>query len=175
MNSKKLPRTNNEISAKEVRLLDEAGQMLGVFSIREAIRMAESSTSDLIEISPNGNPPVCKLGNFGKLKYELQKKESEERKKNKIHDVKEVKFSINIAAHDFEVKVNHIREFIESGYSIKISCAIRGRDRAYGRSRLPILFEKIAAATTFFATVSGKMNMTDNAGDFTIVPKVKVK
>jgi translation initiation factor IF-3 len=178
MNNKKLPRTNNEILDRDnpqfqVRLLDENGEMLGVFTAKEALKMAYHRSLDLIEISPNASPPVCKIGDFGRIKYEMQKKLSEERKKNKIHDVKEVKFTINIGTHDYDVKMSHIKEFVENGHSVKISCMIRGRDRTYGKDRLAPLFEKITSELGEIAMVSGKVEIRDNGGDFTIIPKVK--
>jgi translation initiation factor IF-3 len=178
MNSKKLPRVNQEILDRsnpqfQVRLLDENGEMLGVVNTREALKVAFNKGLDLIEISPNAEPPVCKLGDFGKIKYDMQKRLAEERKRNKIHDVKEVKFTVNIATHDYEVKLSHVKDFIESGYSVKISSMIKGRDRAYGRDRLAPLFEKIISATSEIATISGKVEVRDNGGDFTLVPKVK--
>jgi translation initiation factor IF-3 len=178
MNSKKLPRVNNEILDRsnpqfQVRLLDENGEMLGVLNAKDALRTAFNKGLDLIEISPNAEPPVCKIGDFGKIKYDMQKKLAEERKRNKIHDVKEVKFSVNIATHDYDVKLSHIKDFIEDGYSVKISCMIKGRDRAYGRDRLAPLFEKIISATSEISIVSGKVEVRDNGGDFTLVPKIK--
>ena len=177
MNNKKLPRVNREIINRElpnleIRLLGETGEMLGVMGVRDAIRIAESKGLDLVEISPNSNPIVCKIADFGKMKYDMQKKTSEERKRNKIHDSKEVKFTLNIAQHDFQVKMNHVKEFITTGHSVKISCAIRGRDRANGKTRLQPLFEKILNdSIEFGATMNGKMEVRENGGEFTIVPK----
>lgn len=180
MNNKKLPRTNREIYNREnpqlqVRLLDEEGEMIGVVPVPEALKIAISRGLDLIEISPNSAPPVCKLGDFGRLKYDMQKKLSEERKRNKIHDVKEVKFTINIAPHDYQVKINHTKQFIQDGYSVKISCSIRGRDRAYGKDRLKPLFDRIIQdISSFGATVmNSKIEIKDNGGEFTVAPKQK--
>lgn len=175
MNNNKLPKINNEISSKnpqlQVRLLSETGEMLGVLNVREALKIAYNKGLDLIEISPNSDPVVCKLGDFGKIKYEMQKKLAEERKKNKIHEVKEVKFSINIATHDYNVKLSHIKSFIENGFSVKISSQIKGRDRSYGKDRLAPLFEKILADMGESAMISGKVVVRDNGGDFMLVPK----
>lgn len=178
MNSKKLPRVNYQILDRNnpqfsVRLLDEAGEMMGVVTAREALRMAEGKGLDLIEISPNAEPPVCKMGDFGKIKYDMQKKIAEERKKNKVHDVKEVKFSINIAPHDYNTKLTHIKGFIEEGHSIKISCQIRGRDRAYGRDRLAPLFDRIINDVKEFANIGSKLEIRDNGGEFTVTSKIK--
>jgi translation initiation factor IF-3 len=179
MNNKKLPRVNREIYDREnprleVRVLDAEGEMIGVMLVYDALKIAESKGLDLIEISPNSTPPVCKLSDFGKLKYDMQKKQAEERKRNKVHDVKEVKFTINIATHDYQVKINHTKGFIEDGYSVKISCSIRGRDRAYGKDRLKPLFDRIIQEISLFgAVVSGNVEIKDNGGEFTAIPKQK--
>ena len=178
MKTSKLPRVNREILDREnpnaeIRLIDESGEPIGIFKVRDALRMAESKNLDLIEISPNATPPVCKMGDFGKLKYDAQKKQADERKKNKIHDVKEVKFTVNIAQHDYEVKIKHIHNFLEEGHSIKVSCSVRGRDRAYGRDRLRPLFDRIIQDSSVNAIVNGKVEIKDSGGDFTLVPKVK--
>ena len=175
MNNSKLPKINNEISNKnpqlQVRLLSDTGDMLGVMNVREAIKIAHSKGLDLIEVSPNADPVVCKIGDFGKIKYDMQKKLSEERKRNKIHEIKEVKFSVNIAIHDYNVKLSHIKSFIESGFSVKVSCLIKGRDRSYGKDRLAPLFDKIILDVGEIATISGKVVVRDNGGDFMLIPK----
>lgn len=178
MKPSKLPRVNYEILNREnqnaeIRLLDENGEMLGLFVVKEAIRMAQNKNMDLIEISPNSTPPVCKIGDFGKLKYDAQKKQADERKKNKIHDVKEVKFGVNIAQHDYEVKINHITTFIDNGHAVKVSCTVRGRDRAYGRDRIRPLFERIVQDLSAIAIINGKIEIKDSGGDFTLIPKIK--
>lgn len=175
MNSKKLPKINREISASEVRVIDENKNMIGVLPIRDAFFMARNKGLDLIEISPNSSPPVCQIGEFGKLKYELQKKEAEERKKAKNNETKEVKFNINIATHDYQVKINHILNFINDEYSVKVSSQVKGRDRAYARERLPILFERIIKDVSSVANLQGKMEVKDNGGDFILVSKPKQK
>jgi translation initiation factor IF-3 len=176
--SNKAPRVNYEIIDRnnpqlQVRLLSEDGEMLGVLHVKEALRMCEAKALDLIEVSPNANPPVCKMGDFGKIKYEMQKKLSEERKRNKVHDVKEVKFTINIAQNDYNFKLAHIKSFIESGFSVKISCMIRGRDRAHGKERLTPLFDKISEDIKEIVVISGKVTTRDNGGEFVVAPKIK--
>jgi translation initiation factor IF-3 len=175
MNSKKTPKVNHEISAQIVRLLDENGDMMGEFPLREALRIAGMKELDLIESSPNANPPLCRLGNMGKIKYEQQKKESKERKRNKAIEIKEVKFTLNIAQNDFEVKINHIRKFIENLHTVKVSCIVKGRDKAYSKERLPPLFDKIISELSDIALVNGKPSILDHHGDLSLVPKMKNK
>jgi len=119
---------NEQIKASEVRVIDSLGQMLGVMSVSEGIKKAQEVNLDLIEVSPNANPPVCKISNFGKMKYEIQKKASDAKKKQKVVDVKEVKMSINIGKGDYDTKIRHTKEFIEKGNKVKISIKMKGRE-----------------------------------------------
>lgn len=102
--------------------------MFGVTTVAEGIRMAQEAELDLIEVSPNAAPPVCKIANFGKMKYEIQKKAADAKKKQKVVEVKEVKMSINIGKGDFDTKIRHTKEFIEKGNKVKISIRMRGRE-----------------------------------------------
>ncbi len=102
--------------------------MFGVTTVTEGIRMAQEVDLDLIEVSPNAEPPVCKIANFGKMKYEIQKKAADAKKKQKVVEVKEVKMSINIGKGDFDTKIRHTKEFIEKGNKVKISIRMRGRE-----------------------------------------------
>lgn len=119
---------NEQIKAREVRLIDENGAMVGVVNINEALRMAQDASLDLVEVSPNVTPPVCKIANFGKMKYELQKKASDAKKKQKVVEVKEIKMSINIGKGDYDIKVKHALEFISKGNKVKFSIRMRGRE-----------------------------------------------
>lgn len=119
---------NDQIKAKEIRLIDHEGKMFGVTTVTEGIRMAQEVDLDLIEVSPNAEPPVCKIANFGKMKYEIQKKAADAKKKQKVVEVKEVKMSINIGKGDFDTKIRHTKEFIEKGNKVKISIRMRGRE-----------------------------------------------
>lgn len=120
--------TNERIKASQVRLIAADGNMRGVVSIEEALKEADNSNLDLIEVSPNVNPPVCKIGNFGKMMYEIQKKAADAKKKQKVVDVKEVKMSFNIGRGDFLTKVSKIEKFINSGNKVKVSIRMRGRE-----------------------------------------------
>jgi translation initiation factor IF-3 len=121
-------RINAEITAGEVRLLDKNGEMLGVVKIREAIEMALQANLDLVELSPNAKPPVCKITDFGKMRYEMQKKAADSKKKQKHTEMKEVKFSVNIGKGDYDFKVKHIIKFLNHKDKVKVSLRIKGRE-----------------------------------------------
>ncbi len=114
-----------------MRLLDPNGDMIGVVSISEAMSMAVRSGLDLVEISPNAEPPVCRVMDFGKFKYEQSRKEREGRKHQHAAEMKEIKFHANVADHDFMTKINHIRGFLEKGMKVKCSLYFRGRENAH--------------------------------------------
>jgi translation initiation factor IF-3 len=137
------PRVNDRIRADEIRLIGADGENVGVVSPARAIEMAEEVGLDLVEISPNANPPVCKIMDFGKYKYEQQKREAEARKKQKIIEVKEVKFRPNTDTHDYDVKMRNVFKFLEAGDKVKVTLRFRGREMAHqnlGRE----LLERIA-------------------------------
>lgn len=124
----KFPRANKEILSQQVRLINDEGTMLGVLNIQDALNKARDKGLDLVEVSPNANPPVCKLLNFGKYKYEIQKKNHEARKKQKIIEVKEIKIRPNIGEHDYNIKLKAIFKFLNQGDKVKISIRFRGRE-----------------------------------------------
>ncbi|HCC98150.1 translation initiation factor IF-3 [uncultured Planktomarina sp.] len=125
------PRINDRIRGSELRLIDEDGENIGVVTPERALIMAEDAGLDLVEISPNANPPVCKIMDFGKFKYESQKKEAEARKKQKIIEIKEVKFRPNTDKHDYEVKMRNVFKFLENGDKVKITLRFKGREMAH--------------------------------------------
>jgi translation initiation factor IF-3 len=125
------PRVNAQITVPTVRLVNEEGQMVGVVPIREALQMAADAGLDLVEVSPNADPPVCKILDFGKFKYEAQKKKSEARKKQKVIEVKEIKMRPNIDEHDYEVKMRSIHRFLEEGDKVKVTMRFRGREMVH--------------------------------------------
>ena len=129
--SKDGPRINEEIDVREVRLIDADGEMIGVLSVREAIQMAAEVGLDLVEVSPNAEPPVCKILDYGKFKYEAQKKANEARKKQKVIEVKEIKMRPGIDDHDYEVKMKAVRKFLENGDKVKMTIRFRGREMAH--------------------------------------------
>jgi translation initiation factor IF-3 len=125
------PRINDRIRAPEIRLIGAEGENVGVVTPARALAMAEEAGLDLVEISPNADPPVCKIMDFGKFKYEQQKRESEARKKQKIIEVKEVKFRPNTDTHDYEVKMRNVTRFLENGDKVKVTLRFRGREMAH--------------------------------------------
>jgi len=138
------PRINDRIRANEIRLIGADGENVGVVTPQQAMGLAEDAGLDLVEISPNAVPPVCKIMDFGKFKYEQQKRESEARKKQKIIEVKEVKFRPNTDTHDYGVKMRNVVKFLENGDKVKITLRFRGREMAHqnlGRE----LLERVAA------------------------------
>ncbi|HLR52287.1 MAG TPA: translation initiation factor IF-3 [Candidatus Avamphibacillus sp.] len=118
---------NEKIRAKEVRLIDSNGDQLGVKSRREALEIAETRNLDLVLVAPNAKPPVGRIMNYGKYRYEQQKKEKEARKKQRVINVKEVRFTPGIGDHDFNTKLRNARKFIEKGDKVKASVRFRGR------------------------------------------------
>lgn len=122
---------NREIRVPRVQLIDDEGQNHGVVSIDEALDMAEERGLDLVEIAPNSDPPVCKILDYGRFKYQSQKKASEARKKQKTVEVKEIKMRPNIDTHDYDVKMRAIRRFFEEGDKVKVTLRFRGREMAH--------------------------------------------
>ncbi|WP_372602845.1 translation initiation factor IF-3 [Actibacterium sp.] len=140
------PRINERIRAPQIRLIGAEGENVGVVTPERAMAMAEQAGLDLVEISPNAEPPVCKIMDFGKFKYEQQKRESEARKKQKIIEVKEVKFRPGTDTHDYEVKMRNVFKFLEKGDKVKITLRFRGREMAHlnlGRELLERVAEDV--------------------------------
>ena len=140
------PRANDKIRAVEIRLIGAEGENLGVQSPSRARALAEEAGLDLVEISPNANPPVAKIMDLGKFKYEQQKREAEARKKQKTIEVKEVKFRPNTDTHDYDVKMRNVFRFLEGGDKVKVTLRFRGREMAHqnlGRE----LLERVADDT----------------------------
>ena len=133
------PRVNNQINVSSVRVVDENGEMLGVLPIREALSRAADVGLDLVEISPNAEPPVCKILDFGKYKYEIQKKKNEARKKQKVIEVKEIKLRPNIDEHDYEVKMRAVHRFLDEGDKVKVTMRFRGREMVHQEIGLKVL------------------------------------
>jgi translation initiation factor IF-3 len=133
------PRLNEEINIPKVRLVDERGRMVGVVGRSEALAMAVDAGLDLVEIAPNADPPVCKILDFGKFKYEEQKKKNEARKKQKIIEVKEIKLRPSIDDHDYAVKMRSMNKFIEEGDKVKVTMRFRGRELAHQELGMNVL------------------------------------
>jgi translation initiation factor IF-3 len=120
-------------------LIDEAGEMVGVVSVKEAIEMAKEAGLDLVEVSPNAEPPVCKILDLGKFKYEEQKRKHEARKKQKVISVKEIKMRPSIDVHDYDVKLRSAKRFLEDGDKVKFTIRFRGREMAHMQLGMAVL------------------------------------
>lgn len=125
------PRVNEDIRVPQVRLIDEEGEMQGVMTARDAIQRAYAVGLDLLEISPNADPPVVKILDYGKFKYEQQKKKNEAKKKQKVIEIKEIKVRPNIDENDYQVKMRAMKSFIEEGDKVKVTLRFRGREMAH--------------------------------------------
>ena len=148
--SKKGPRVNEDIEENEVRLIDETGENHGAVPIEKAIAMAKAASLDLVEISSNATPPVCKILDYGKYKYEAQKKASLARKKQKTVEVKEIKLRPGIEKHDYDVKMRAIEKFLSIGDKVKVTLRYRGREMAHmeiGMGVLERVREQFAGVT----------------------------
>jgi translation initiation factor IF-3 len=137
--SREGPRVNRDIAVAQVRLIDEQGENLGVVSKDEAIERAEDAGMDLVEISPGAEPPVCKILDYGRFKYQDQKKKNEARKKQKTIDIKEIKMRPNIDTHDYDVKMRSINRFIADGDKVKVTMRFRGREMVHQELGLRVL------------------------------------
>ncbi len=133
------PRTNEQITASEVRVISSTGKQLGIISIREALNHAEDEGFDLVEVSPDAKPPVCKIIDYGKLKYKEQKSKKEARKKQKTIEVKEIKMRPGINKHDYDVKIKAVSKFIKEGNKVKISMRFRGREMEHKNIGIELL------------------------------------
>jgi translation initiation factor IF-3 len=125
------PKVNDRIRSPEIRLIGAEGENIGVVTPARGMQLAEEAGLDLVEISPNAEPPVCKIMDFGKFKYEQQKKEAEARKNQKIIEIKEIKFRPGTDTHDYEVKMRSVFRFLEEGDKVKITLRFRGREMAH--------------------------------------------
>jgi len=146
------PRINEEIRAREVHLIDKDGHNRGNVPITEALQLAQEAGLDLVEISPNATPPVCKLLDYGKYKYQEQKKAAEARKKQKVVEVKEIKFRPMIDNHDYDVKMRSMKRFFEEGDKVKVTLRFRGREMAHQELGTKLL-ERVKDDTSKFAKV----------------------
>ena len=133
------PAVNELITSSEVRVISEKGDMLGVLKTEDAIKKAFELGLDLVEVSPNASPPVCKIIDYGKYKYQVQKKQAEAKKKQKTFEVKEVKLRPGIEDNDYDVKLRSIHRFLKDGDKVKITLRFRGREMAYHQRGMDIL------------------------------------
>ncbi len=143
---RKGPKVNDRIRAPRVLVIDETGRKLGEFLTEDAIRVARERGLDLIEVAPNARPPVCKFGDYGKMKYEKKKKDAEAKKKQAVVSIKEVKLRPKTDGHDLQVKLKHARKFLERGDKVKITIRFRGREMAHrniGNERVMMIAKEL--------------------------------
>ena len=161
---------NEQIRDKEIRLIDENGEQLGIVSSREAQKIADERKLDLVKIAPTAKPPVCRIMDYGKYKFDQAKKEKEARKKQKTVDVKELRLSPSIDTHDVQVKVKKANEFLKDGDKVKISIRFRGRDIGHSKGGMQIM-EDFAKATEEFGTVDKQPKMEGKSLVMFLAPK----
>lgn len=164
------PRYNEFIQSPRVRVIDGDGENLGVMYTREAIEQAQEVGLDLVEVSPNADPPVAKFLDVGKFKYEAQKKANQARKTQKTQEIKEIKMRPNIDDHDYDVKMRSIHKFIEEGDKVKVTLRFRGRELSHGQLGM-ILLQRVQADTAETAKVEAHPRMEGRQMLMVISPK----
>ena len=164
------PRSNREIRIPKVQLIGADGENMGVVPTDQALRMAEEAGLDLVEISPNVEPPVCKILDLGKLKYANQKKAAEARKKQKIVEVKEIKMRPNIDTHDYEVKMKAMGRFFDEGDKVKVTLKFRGREMAHQELGMKLLLQ-VKDDTTEIAKVEAEPKLEGRQMMMVLAPK----
>lgn len=161
---------NEQIRDKEVRLIDQDGKQIGIMSAKEAYKIAQERHLDLVKIVPNANPPVCKLMDFGKYRYELSKREKEAKKKQKIINVKEIRMSPNIEDHDFGGKLKSAIKFLKDGDKVKVTIRFRGREAAH-TSLAEDLLKRFAEELREYGNVEKAPSMDGRNMMMVIAPK----
>ncbi|HWJ69967.1 MAG TPA: translation initiation factor IF-3 [Sphingobium sp.] len=164
------PRYNDFITVPKVRVIDEEGENLGVMITREAIEQAAEVGLDLVEVSPNADPPVCKFLDIGKYKYEAQKKANIARKTQKTQEIKEIKMRPNIDEHDYDTKMKKVVDFIGDGDKVKVTLRFRGREMAHQQLGM-VLLQRVAEATTEIAKVEAYPRMEGRQMLMVLSPK----
>ena len=143
---------NEEIRDKEVRVIDTTGEQLGIMKLEEALDKAAAQNLDLVKIAPQANPPVCKIIDYGKFRFEQAKREKEARKNQRIVDIKEIRLSLNIDTHDFNTKAGHAQRFLKDGDKVKVSIRFRGREMGHPEHGYEIM-QRFADALSEIANV----------------------
>ena len=161
---------NEEIRASEVRLIDENGEMRGIMSIDDAMALADEANLDLVNISPNAEPPVCKILDYGKYRYGLQKKEKQNKKNQKVTEVKEIRLSPSIEDHDVQVKAKTAIKFLKDGDKLKVSLRFRGRERDYVAKGYEVM-EAFAELVSEYGVIEKKPKMEGRRMNMFLAPK----
>ncbi len=163
---------NEEIRDKELRVIDADGEAIGIMSAAEALKIAEEKNLDLVKIAPQAKPPVCKIMDYGKYRFEQTKREKEARKNQRIIEIKEIRLSLNIDKHDFETKVNHAKRFLESGNKVKVSIRFRGREMAHPENGL-VTMSNFSEACSEFSSVEKPAKLEGRSMQMFLAPKTK--
>ena len=161
---------NEEIRDSEVRVVGADGSQLGIMSSEAALKLAQEQNYDLVKIAPTANPPVCKIMDYGKYRFEQQKREKEAKKNQKVVEIKEIRLSINIGDHDFETKLDHATKFLQDGNKVKASIRFRGREMAHASMGIDTM-KRFAEALAEFGTVEKEAKLEGRSMQMFITPK----
>ncbi|MBQ8183904.1 MAG: translation initiation factor IF-3 [Clostridia bacterium] len=161
---------NEEIRDKEVRVISATGEQIGIMSAKEALTLAEKSNLDLVKIAPGANPPVCKIMDYGKFRFEQAKREKEAKKNQKVMEIKEVRLSLNIDTGDFNTKVNHALRFLRDGNKVKVSIRFRGREMAHTELGIDVM-QRFAEACSETGSVEKAAKLEGRSMLMFLVPK----
>ena len=167
-------RINEEIRIREVRVTSASGEQLGIMATRDALRMAEEQHLDLVEVAPKAKPPVCRIMDFGKYRYEQQKREKEAKKKQKIVTIKEVKLRPNIEQHDFDVKLKNALRFLEEGNKVKVTIMFRGRELSHPELGREVL-NKVADRLKELVSIERDAKLEGKNMTMILAPKAQTK
>lgn len=170
--SKQELQINEQIRDKELRVIDSDGNQLGIMSLRQALEIAEQKNLDLVKIAPQANPPVCKIIDYGKFRFEQAKREKEARKNQHIVDIKEIRLSLNIDTHDFNTKLGHAKRFISEGDKVKVSIRFRGREMGHPELGYDIM-RKFADSCAEFANIEKPAKLEGRNMLMFLAPKPK--
>ena len=163
---------NEEIRDKEIRVILGDGEVLGIMSAEEALKIAEEKNLDLVKIAPQAVPPVCKIMDYGKYRFEQTKREKEAKKNQHTVEIKEIRLSLNIDTHDFETKVNHARRFLTSGNKVKVSIRFRGREMAHTEHGITTM-QQFAEACQEFGNLEKAPKLEGKSMMMFLAPKPK--
>ncbi|MEA1964268.1 MAG: translation initiation factor IF-3 [Candidatus Aerophobetes bacterium] len=165
-------RVNEQIRAKQVRVIGVKGEQLGLFPLKEALKIVQKEGLDLVEVAPDSNPPVCRILDYGKFKYQREKQRKKARKKQATDTLKEVRLSYKIGEHDLETKLNRISKFLQEGHKVKISLRFKGREMIY-RERGEKILERVIQEVEEVGKAESSPSMRGRSIEQYLVPKIK--
>ncbi len=171
MNIAKEHKVNDQIRVRQIRLIGAEGEQVGIIDTREAMNMAREASMDLVMVSPQAVPPVCRLLDYGRFRYEQQQNEKENRKRARAQEVKAIKFRVKIDDHDFNTKVGHVRRFLEEGHKVKVTIMFRGRERTHPELGERILV-RVSESLADIGASEGTPSMMGMDMNMILAPKV---